>query len=121
VIVSVLSAVVYAVTYSTLKKHSKDIAEQNSTERRVQQIRILKEKQFLKTIILIACIAFACNVPSMIYFQFNDFQVFSKDNVVTVIVLEILVLIFYINFAVNPLIYILPFSELSQSILFDFL
>ena len=38
VIVIVLSAVMYAVTYSILKKHSKNIALQNSTESRAQEI-----------------------------------------------------------------------------------
>ena len=60
------SVVMYVITYLTLKKHSKNIGEQNSTESRAQETRILKEKKFLKTIILVACIAFLCTVPSMI-------------------------------------------------------
>jgi hypothetical protein len=107
VIVIVLSAVMYAATYSKLKKHSKNIALQNSTESRAQEIRILKEKQFLKTIILIAFIAFVCIVPSMVYFQLHDSLHFSKDNLVHVILFQITSLIFHTNFAVNPLIYIL--------------
>jgi hypothetical protein len=107
VIVIVLSAVMYAATYSKLKEHSKNIALQNSTEGRAQETRILKEKQFLKTIILIAFIAFVCIVPSMIYFQLQESLNFSKDNLVHVILFQITSLIFYANFAVNPLIYIL--------------
>jgi Na+/melibiose symporter-like transporter len=107
VIVIVLSAVMYAATYSKLKEHSKNIALQNSTESRAQETRILKEKQFLKTIILIAFIAFVCIVPSMIYFQLQESLNFSKDNLVHVILFQITSLIFYANFAVNPLIYIL--------------
>jgi hypothetical protein len=107
VIVIILSAVMYAATYSKLKKHSKNIALQNSTESRAQEIRILKKKQFLKTIILIAFIAFVCIVPSMTYFQLHDSLRFSKDNLVHVILAEMTSLIFYTNFAVNPLIYIL--------------
>ena len=107
VIVIVLSAVMYAATYSTLKKHSRNIALQNSTESRAQEIRILKEKQFLKTIILIAFIAFVCIVPSIIYFQLRDSLRLSEDNLAHVILFQITCVIFYTNFAVNLLIYIL--------------
>lgn len=105
-IVIIISAVMYAATYLKLKKHSKNIAQQNSTDRRVQEIKILKEKQFLKTIILIACIAFFCILPSMIYFQLDLSLGFTKDSLVSKIFLEILALIFCINFTINPLIYI---------------
>ena len=67
-----ISAVIYAATYHKLKKQSRTIALQNSSETRAQEIRILKEKQFLKTIIIIACIAFACVVPSLIFLLIND-------------------------------------------------
>ncbi len=45
-----------------------------------QEIRTLKEKQFLKTIIIIACIAFACVVPSLIFFQINGLLRLTKGN-----------------------------------------
>ena len=100
------SVVMYAITYLTLKKHSKNIARQHSIESRAQEIRILKEKKFLKTIILIACIAFFCTVPSMIYFLVNDSLQFSNNSLASVIFHKLLIQIFYINFAVNPLIYV---------------
>ena len=105
--VILLSVVIYAITYSTLKKHLKNIAQQNSTESHAQEKKILKEKNFLKTIVLIACIAFACFVPSMIYLQPNNYLHFSKDNLTAVIVHDVLQLILFINFAINPLIYVL--------------
>ena len=103
----ILSVVMYAMIYSTLKKHWKNIAQQNSTESRAQELRILKEKKFLKTIVLIASLAFICIVPYTIYFQLKDALNFSKDNLATVIIEEMLQLMFYVNFAVNPFIYVL--------------
>ena len=100
------SVVMYAITYLTLKKHSKNIAQQNSTESRAQEIRILKEKKFLKTIILVACIAFFCTVPSMIYFPINDSLQLSNNSLATFIFHKLLIQIFYTNFAINPLIYV---------------
>ena len=104
----VLYALMYAIMYSTLKKHSKNIfAQQISTESRAQKIRILKEKNFLQTIILIAMVSFFCTIPSLIYFQLRDSLHFSADNLTTEILFEILIYIFFINYAVNPLIYVL--------------
>ena len=53
VIVIILSSVMYSSTYYMLKKQSRNIALQNSPETRAQGIRILGEKYFLKTIIII--------------------------------------------------------------------
>ena len=67
VIIVILSSVMYSSTYCKLKKQSRNISLQNSSQSRAQEIRILKEKRFLKTIIIIAFIAFVCVVPYMIY------------------------------------------------------
>ena len=106
-IISILSAVVYALTYNKLKKQSRNIALQNSNESRAQEIRILKEKRFLKTIILIASIAFICIVPSMVYFHFNHRLGLSNDSLTSKIIDRIFVCILYINSAVNPFIYVI--------------
>ena len=70
VIVIILSSVMYSSTYYRLKKQSRNVALKNSTEGRAQEIRILKEKRFLKTIIVIACIAFICLVPFFVLFSY---------------------------------------------------
>ncbi len=64
----ITSAVIYACTYWKLRKQSKNIALQNSSESRAQEIRILKEKKFLNTIVIIACVAFLSIMPSMVFF-----------------------------------------------------
>ena len=105
VIIIILSAVMYLSTYYKLKKKSRNIALQNSIENRSQALRILKEKRFLKTIIITASMAFVCTVP---YFVLDLF-VNSCVNISlhSTILYEAFTFVFQLNFAVNPLIYIL--------------
>ena len=104
VIVIILSAVMYSSTYYKLKKQPRNVALQNSTETRAQEIRILKGKRFLKTIIIIACAAFVSTLPYLLIDLLNGYLHFNN---VFAILYTVSVSIFYINFAVNPLIYIL--------------
>ena len=105
-IIVTLSSVMYTFTYYRLKKQSKNICLQNSNKDRAQKIRILKEKKFLKTIIIIACIAFSCTGPSIVYFQLWS-SLDLNDDIPTISVLNTVVhFIFFTNFAVNPLIYV---------------
>ena len=101
-----LAEVMYAFTYSKLKNQSRNIALHNTNQSRAQEIRILKEKRFLKTIIIVACIAFICIVPAMIYLHVVYYQpglLASAPTIAPTITFGI----FYTNFAVNPLIYII--------------
>ena len=107
VIFIVSSFVMYSFTYYRLKKQSRNLALQNSTESRAQEKRILKEKRFLNTIVIIACIAFVCTVPSLIFFLFGEYMGIDFENPASVMVLMLSVYIFQVTFAVNPLIYIL--------------
>ena len=107
VIIIILSAVMYSSTYYKFKKRSRNIALQNSTECRAQEIRTLKEKRFLNTIILIACVALSCVVPHMIFSVSTNLLNFPKDKLTSELIQATTVFIFYVNFAVNPLIYIL--------------
>ena len=108
VVVITLSAVTYASAYYKLKKQSRNIALHNSTEGRAQEIRILKEKRFLKTIIIIACIAVVCTLPFLVRYLLCSFVGFMADNLqAKTISFTVCVCIYQLNFAVNPLIYIL--------------
>ena len=107
VIFILLSFVMYSFTYYKLKRQSRNLALQNSTESRAQEMRILKEKRFLNTIVIIACIAFVCTVPSLIFFLFGEYMSIDFENPASVMVLMLSVYIFQVTFAVNPLIYIL--------------
>ncbi len=106
VIIIIISVVIYTCTYWKLRKQAKNIALQNSRESRAQEIRILKEKKFLNTIILIACVAFLCIVPSMVFFQIYDSLTWWNDILVKIF-RQIFRFIFYTNFAVNPIIYVI--------------
>ena len=106
-ILIILSTVMYSSTYYKLKKQSSNMALHSSTECRAQEIRILKEKRFLKTIIVIACVAFVCTVPFMVFLIIDYFTLLPVDDAASQMALMLLLSIFLTNFAVNPLIYIL--------------
>ncbi len=103
----ITSAVIYCFTYWKLRKQAKNIALQNSRESRAQEIRILKEKKFLNTIVIIACVAFLCIVPSMVFFQIYESLGWWKNIFIVKIFLKIFTFTFYLNFAVNPIIYVI--------------
>ena len=105
VIVIILSSVMYSSTFYKLKKQSRDIALQNSNDIRAQEIRNLKERRFIQTIIIIACTAFVSVVPSLIFSMVYNSLGFN--SLALEIVGAISIFILCLNFAVNPLIYIL--------------
>ena len=108
VILIILSSVLHSSTYYKLKKQSRNMTLQNSAEGRAKEMRILKEKRFLKTIIIIACIAFICIVPNLLrYLLYNSLILFVNDFQAFTIISGVSAIIYQINFAVNPLIYIL--------------
>ena len=107
VILIILSLVMYWLTYYKLKKQWMNTALQNSTESRAQEIRIIKEKQFLKTIVIIACIAFVCAVSPMFMSVIHYCQCVMVYNSATKIAIILSRVLLCVNFAVNPLIYIL--------------
>ena len=105
----VLATMLYIKTYFTLKKQSKNISFQNSANaitNRSQETRILKEQRFLATIILIAAIAFVSIVTSFSVYQFIlTTELFMSNNALYKILIGIFSPIYYLNFAINPLIY----------------
>ena len=108
VIITILSSVMYSSTYYKLKKQSRSIVLQNSNGNRAQEIRILKEKRFLRTIIIIASIAFLCFIPYLVWFVLYSYLGLLEDNQQAFSVLQaVCTSIFYINFAVNPSIYVM--------------
>ena len=114
-IIIIFSALFYASTYGKLKKQSRNIASQVSNESRAQQQRLLKEAQFLKTIILVACIAFVCTVPSMIFFQITDLLGVRKDILVFQTFSKMFMCLFYMNFAANPFIYVIRLPKYRKT------
>ena len=105
--VTLLSLGMYASSFHKIKKLGRNIALQSSTESLAQKKRILKEKHFLKTIILISCIAFVCITPSIVVFRFYH----STHCALASIFFGILL----INYAVNPLIYFARFPNYRKT------
>ena len=99
------SIVMYALTYYKLKKQSKNLALQNSTECRAQELRVLKEKRFLNTLFIIACIAIVCIVFPMIFFETYIFLNPTNDGLAAKTLINIFTAIYFINFAANPPVY----------------
>ena len=115
-IIIILWIVIYVFTYYKLKEQSSNIALQNSKESRAQVQQIFKEKQFLKTIILIACIAFVCTMPSLVVFQIYDPLASKTDNFAREIFQETFLCFFLINFAVNPFIYVIRLRNYRKTL-----
>ena len=108
VILIILSSVFHSSTYYKLKKQSRSMTLQNSAEGRAQEKRILKEKRFLKTIIIIACFAFICIVPNLLLYLLNYSRILLGNySQAFMIISRASAVIYQINFAVNPVIYIL--------------
>ena len=108
VIVIILSSVMYSSTYYKLKKQSRNIVLRSSNEIRAQEIRILKEKRFLPTILIIACIAFVCTVPYLVCYVLHTHLGFLTDNVQALWVVYVLCIsVFYKKLCSEPLIYFL--------------
>ena len=112
-----LSTTMYALTLHKLKKQSNNLALENISDRQ-QHARILKQKQFLRTIIIIACIAVVCIVPSTIYHHYNMFQNLFTDSQGAQVLSGISFGIFFVNFAINPLVYVLRLPNYRRTFYF---
>ena len=104
--VIIFSGVMYALTYCKLRKQSKNFALGNISNRQ-EQARVSREKHFLRTISFVACIQIVCIVPSSIFFNYHRFQNLPMNSSTIWVSTHILAGIFYLNFAVNPVLYVL--------------
>jgi hypothetical protein len=110
--VTIFTATMYTVTFFklfNLKKQSQNVKLCNATsgESRAQQKRLSKEKQFLRTIILIASITLVCISPRIVLKTVDGSgYVWQKLDRKTITILKTLLhAVYIINFAVNPCIY----------------
>ena len=102
-----LTVVLYSLTYRSLRRQARRIAQQNdtSTESRAATSRVLREKRFLNTITISSVITFISIVPMSVFATvfFVDYTIFGRS----VFVLEcVFSTIYYTNYAVNPFLYI---------------
>ena len=112
----VVTGIAYTIVCIVLKKQSRNIMEHNESNRnRAGELRLLKEKRFLKTIILIALVAvFAC-APGWILLYLFEYKIMSLKHRGYLILLKMFTLFMGINFAINPLIYILRFPNYRKT------
>ena len=117
-----LAVFLYTGTYFSLKKQSRNISLQNSTNTittRNREMRILKEKRFLATILLIATITFVCVVPPILVHQVTrstaDVRDYNEHNTAFKTLQSFMSTTFYINFAINPLIYFIRFPNYRKT------
>ena len=117
-----LAVLLYTGAYFSLKKQSRDISSQNSTNTittRNQEMRILKNKRFLATILLIAAITFACVVSPVLFYQITrstkDVGDYNEHNKAFKTLYAIIGMIYYFNFAINPLIYFIRFPNYRKT------
>jgi cation transport ATPase len=75
----------------------------NKRPKNSQVMNNTKEQKFLNTIIIIACIAVVTVMPGTIYGYLDGWVIASQDK--NRILTAVLVVIFCLNFAVNPFVY----------------
>ena len=115
VIAIMLSAVMYSSTYYKLKKQSRNMALQDSPESRALGMRIIKEKRFLNTIVIIASIAFLSVVPFILTYWIGNAVGLSLSHRGFRITNYLFYSIFFMNAAVNPFIYILRLPKYRKA------
>lgn len=100
------TSVLYGITYDKLKKQSKSLSLENVSNRQ-KQARLIKEKRFLRTIILITCIVLACVLPTVIFFHYiQSKNLHFSDHLIVRILIGMFSGLYYANYAVNPLVYV---------------
>ena len=114
----ILSAILYACTYNKLKQQSRNIALQNPSKNRAHKKRLLKEKQFFNTIVMIVTIAVICIIPSTMFFIIVEYVNWKMDTIAFNILEKIFSSTFYTNNAVNPLIYVLRMPNYRKTFYF---
>ena len=111
------TALLYLFTSFSLKKQTRNLVLQNaSVLDRSQATRLLKEKQFVRTIILIAIITVVGTVPYWIVEHVLITKEVLKEKTRTLdILLCFFSALFMFTFATNPLIYFLRLPKYKKS------
>ena len=111
-----LAAVSYASVYIALKRQSKNITTQNNPSRnRAEEVRLLKEKKFLRTIVIIASITVISFIPGYTFIGVLPNRIMPVDSIAFQIISYISSLLMVINFAINPLIYLFRFPNYRRT------
>ena len=104
-----LTVVLYSLTYRSLRRQARRIAQQNDTssESRAATSRVLREKRFLNTIIMISAISVISITPLSIFAIVLLIDRTIYDKIEYINALEcVCYTMYFTNFAVNPFLYI---------------
>ena len=104
IVISLVTGLIYVLTYLSLRKQRQNISEQNRSRNRALQ------EQFLKTIIIVAFIQILTMVPLSIFTLVHGWSK-SFGSVLKLVVYPMYVL----NFAINPFLYIWRLRNYRQT------
>ena len=104
-IIAMVSSLIYAVTYFSLKKHGRDISQQNQSRDRAL-------REFVKTIIIVAFIQILTLVPAYIAVMVTGC---SKSSSALPSLRFIVFQMYCLNFAINPFLYIWRLRNYRQT------
>ena len=113
-VVVLFSAAMYAATYLKLRKQTRSVILNNSSDSHVNAARVLKEKKFLTTIIVTVCITYLCMLPYlMLYPVVVTRGVLNRTS--TEVLYIVLSALYNCSFAVNPFIYLARLSNYRKT------
>jgi hypothetical protein len=114
------AGLLYALTCVSLRKQARNLALHNpeSGSNRTQGIRQLREKLFLNTILLVACIEIIGIVPcSILYEVLTAKGIYFQRPLPLDILWCFLLTLYYTTFAINPLLYFLRLPNYRKTFL----
>ena len=116
VVFFISTLIVYMSVCYALKKQSRKITKQ-SEERgsRAEELRLIKEKKFMQTIIFVALITVIGFTPQWFLTHTVKNKILSAESLAYVILHFIAGLLFVINFSINPVIYVLRFPNFRKT------
>ena len=117
ILIMLLSGLFYTLTYLSVQKQGKTLAQHNQ-KNRTQEIRQMKEKRFLNTILLAASIEFIGILPCLILYKIlHANEVFFQRPLPMDILWRSLITLNYYTYAINPLIYFLRLPNYRKTFL----
>lgn len=109
VAIILVTGFLYVLTSISLRKQTRNLALHDASgSNRSQAARLLKEKQFVRTILLVACIAVVGIVPYTVAEHVRTMKKMRHDETLALEILWCFLITFFcFTFASNPLIYFL--------------
>ena len=118
VILMFITGLLYVLTSLSLRKQARNLALHNSASgSNTQGIRELRERRFLNTILLVACIAVIGIVPfTILVGVLKTKGIHSQRSLAIEILWYFLITLFYSTFAINPLVYFLRLPNYRKTL-----